>query len=209
LLDRSGPLLPTETLLITMIHRFLLLALLLVLGARAQSPLDRIHLDYQQERLRLVRANSTPKAQEELAAQFIDKLRRFLAADARGMDRFNGRLMLVDYLLSLGKRDDAVAELEKLDAEQAPALILAAAAEFASYLNLDTLREQWITAAIANPQKFEDRMALGTQLITRLLEIERGTKIFDDALAAAVDDERRATVQWHRAVATREREDVP
>ena len=46
--------------------------------------------------------------QRKLAGQFADKLEAFLAK-ATGDDRFNARLMLVGYRLSLGEREKAEA----------------------------------------------------------------------------------------------------
>src|SRR5262249_55665837 len=70
-------------------------------------------------------------------------------------------------------------------------------------------REQLIAKALAKQAPLEERMAMARVLMTLLHEVERGEKIFSDALAAAGDDEARALVRWHRADALRTREDLP
>ncbi|MEM7198930.1 MAG: TlpA disulfide reductase family protein [Planctomycetota bacterium] len=181
--------------------------------ARAQeggsgTPLDALHEAYQQERLKLLQGSAGFEAMRELTEGFVTKLAKFVAEDAKGTDRHNGRLMLVDYRLSLGQREQATEALLELDAESAPALALAGAAEFAKYLDLQETRAAWIEAALAKKESFENRMALGMHLMTRLEEIEQGEAVFAAAFAAAGDDEARARVRWYQAAALREREDL-
>src|SRR5690606_1541819 len=121
----------------------------------------------------------------------------------------NGRLLLADILLNTGQEDRAREVLGAIDAKTAPPLELAAAAEMAGMLGMQTERDAWIDAAVAKPAAFEDRMALAMFLMTRLVEVEKGEAIFDAARDAAKDDEERAQVLWYRAAAIREREDLP
>lgn len=173
------------------------------------SPLRELHDAYQQDRMKLVRSGAGFEDQRELTDAFVEKLSLFLKNDARGDDRFNARLMLVDYLLSLGKRERAVTTLRALDPARAPAMILVGAAQFAGHLELDAERTAWIDAAVTKREPFEIRMSLAMQLMTRLQEIDKATQIFDQALASAKDDEQRARVRWFMASAIREREDLP
>lgn len=172
------------------------------------SPLDQMHEAFQQERLKLVERGAGIDEQRKLAAGFADKLETFLGT-AQGSDRFNGRLMLVDYRLVLGQRDKAKAALKGIDPNTSPALVLAAAAEFAGILQLDQDRKRYLDAALKAKAPFEERMALGMQLMTRLSEVEMGEQVFADARKAARDDEQRAKVGWFWAMAVREREDLP
>lgn len=179
-------------------------------GSAAQAPgskLAALHDTYQQDRMRLAKEGASFGAIQKLTEDFADRLEKFLGG-ASGVDRFNGRLMLVDYRLSLGQRDRAVEALQALDARQAPALILVGAAEFAGHLGMDSERRAWIDAAIAKKESFENRAALATHLMTRLLEVNKGELIFEQALAEARTDEDRAKVMWYRGVALREREDL-
>jgi len=175
----------------------------------AESPLRALHDSYQQDRMKLVRAGGGFEEQRTLTETFVSKLDDFLENRARGNDRFNARLMLVDYLLSLGHRDRAISTLRKLDPESAPAMTLVGAAQFAGYLELESERTAWIEAAVAKNEPLELRMSLAMQLMTRLLEIDRAKQIFDRALAEAKNDEDRARVRWFIAAANREREDLP
>ena len=180
-------------------------------GAAQPAPpsgeLDKLLDQFQQDRLRLVETSAGFEAQQKLSVEFAATLEEFLGR-AKGMDRFNARLMLVDYSLSLGKRDKAVSVLTALDSKAAPALTLASAAEFAKHLQLDDQREAWIEAALAKAESFENRMALGMHLMTRLEEVERGERLFEQAFKQADGDEQRAKVRWYQAAALREREDL-
>ena len=178
-------------------------------GQNTSGALDKLHDAYQQDRMKMARAGASFEQQRKRTAEFAQRLESFLADEAKGLDRFNGRLMLVDYRLSLGERDKAQATLSKLDAAKAPVMILVGAAQFASILGMDTERQQWIDAAIAKDEGFSIKMSLAMQLMTRLQEIEKGEKILAEAFASARTNDQRAKVRWYEAMAIREREDLP
>ena len=192
--------------------RALLGILLLAMVASAQapgSPLAKLRDGYEQDRLKLVNAGASLEEQRQRATEFVNRLQRFLDEEAKGLELYNARLMLVDFRLSLGERERAVKTLRELDAKRAPIMILVGAAQFARFLGLQEERQKWIDAAIAKDEGFEIKMSLAMELMTRLQEIEKGQKILADAFAAAADDEERARVRWFEAMAIREREDLP
>ncbi len=143
-----------------------------------------------------------------MMASQIEELDQFLVHEARGDDRFNGRLMLVDLHLGLAQMDEAKAALLEIDVEQSPPTILLVAADFANQLNLADERGKWIEAALAKDAAFEERMELARILMTRLVEVDLGQAIFDQALLGATNDEDRARVLWFQSLTTREREDL-
>jgi len=149
------------------------------------------------------------EAVQELFSAQIRELQAFLADGAQGDDRFNGRLMLADRLASTGKFSEAQRALRALDSEACPALILLTAADMANRLQMQDLSKAWQTAALLKDAPLEDRMTMGMLLMTVFEDVPAGEKIFADAMAAAADDEGRATVAWFRAMAIREREDLP
>ena len=133
--------------------RALLGILLLAVVASAQAPgtrLAKLRDDYEQDRLKLVKASASFDKQRERARVFVDRLQRFLDQEAKGLERYNARLMLVDFRLSLGERKRAEKTLRELDAKRAPVMILVGAAQFAGFLGLQDERQKWIDAAIAN-----------------------------------------------------------
>ncbi len=174
--------------------------------SRGLSDLERAFEDQRQAALQDPGGN-LQQFTAMIAAQ-IEELGQFLVHEARGDDRFNGRLMLVDLHLSLAQMDEAKAALLEMDAEQSPPLILLVAADFAARLNLIDQRGKWIEAALAKDAAFEERMEVARILMTRLVEVDLGQAIFDQALAGATDDEDRAKVLWFQSLATREREDL-
>lgn len=194
-----------------------LLAVVLSLAAvaAAQTPppertLASLHAAFMEKRLQVMRNEGmSVKRHRELMAEFAAELASFLDKEAKGRDRFEARLMLTDTYLGIGDEAKAKATLTGFDVAESPALLLVEAARLAGLIGLDDQRGKWIDAALAKSMPFEDRMQVGMHLMTALQEIERGEKVFDDALAAASDDEARAKVGWYRAAATREREDLP
>lgn len=187
----------------------LFLSVALLAQARVPpGPLAELHERYEQQRLQLVKQGASFEDLRDLTLEFTKQLEDFLAQRARGDDVFNARLMLVDYLLSIGERERAVARLRELDPAAAPPLILVGAAQLAAHLGLDAERDRWVDAAIAKKDSLQNRMALATHLATRLLEPEKAEKIFAEALQQAKDDEARAEVEWYRALAIAEREDL-
>ncbi|GAB4160148.1 MAG: hypothetical protein Fur0037_27130 [Planctomycetota bacterium] len=147
--------------------------------------------------------------QRKLLSRQADELRAFLEHEARGDDRWNGRLMMADLRMGLSDREGALQALASIDQEAAPALILLAAADIAAHLARSDLRNTLLDAALAKEAPPEDRLAMARLLLTSLREVEKGEQIFAKALADAKDDEARAFVRWHHADATRDREDLP
>ncbi|MHC4076988.1 MAG: TlpA family protein disulfide reductase [Planctomycetota bacterium] len=142
-------------------------------------------------------------------ARHAQDLEEYLAREAKGAERFDGRFMLVNAYLRLGKRDQAKATLAALDVGAAPALSLLNGAAWAERLQMKKTRGQWIDAALRKPAGFRERMEVATFLMTRLVEVARGEQVFDAAYKKAKDDGGRARVLWHRSLAIREREDLP
>lgn len=186
---------------------FLLLALTSPLFA--QSPLAELQKRFAAEAQKLDQSRPSAEQREALLQQQVAQLLKFVGDDAKGDDRWNGRLMLADLHLFLGERAKAAAALQGIDTKEAPALALIAAAFTAQRLNLKTERAAWIDAALAKPAPQSDQLAMARLLSTVLHEVPRGDAMFDAALAAAKDDEQRALVRWHRADAKRDREDLP
>jgi peroxiredoxin len=176
----------------------------------AQQPLAEIRAGFDADREALMRERQgrvTFQDVKTLAEKHTRTLEKWLPT-ATGADAANGRLLLTNIYADIGEEERARAVLKALDVGGAPALELAAAAEMATRLGLGAERTRWIDAALAKEAPFEDRMALGLYLMTRLVEVEKGEAIFDAALAVAADDEGRARVRWYRAAALREREDL-
>ena len=163
-----------------------------------------------QDRLKKVRRQTpySPKnVQAEMARQIQD-LEKFVASEAKGRERYDGRFLLVSSYLRSRKQDKAKAALLKLDPKTTPPIPLLNGAVWCERLRLTETRGQWIEAALKKTMNFDQRMAVATFVMTHLLEVKRGEKIFADALASAKDDEQRARVMWAMAKATREREDL-
>lgn len=143
-----------------------------------------------------------------LATKHSARLEIFIAEVAKGRDLVNARLMLTNIFMDVGERAKAKTSLAKLPEDQASALDFITAAEFAQTLGDQSQRDRWVKMAIASEASFEDRMALGIVLMTRMVEVEKGEKIFAEALQAAEGDEAKSKVLWYHAAATREREDL-
>lgn len=187
----------------------LFLSVLLAAPVAAQRSLREVQETFTQRRIELARKGQPTLAQhKELLTSFAKELETFLAKEAQGDDRYNGRLMLADLHLGLGQREAAKAALLALDVEAAPGLLVLAGADLAGRLGLAKERAAWIAKAMERTTEFTQRMALGMRLLTVMQELELGQKVFDEALARATDDEQRATVLWYLADATRQREDV-
>jgi peroxiredoxin len=179
--------------------------------ARAQNDLESLQRQFAAERDALIAEKEgrvTFADVKALAQRHAKSLATFLEKDARGLDLVNGRLMLTNIQIDVGDQDAAKKTLGQLDTEAAPALELLTGAEMAQMLGMQAERDAWIDLALRKETPFEERMALGMFLMTRLLEVERGNQLFDQALATAKDDEQRARVLWYKASALREREDL-
>ena len=176
--------------------------------ARAQRSLAHLQQKFVAESRQLGGEPSRAQRAELLGRQIKD-LTAFVQNEAKGDDRWNGRLMLADLHLAAGDRTGAGAALKDIDAEQAPALLLITAATMAQHLGLAEQRDAWIGKALAKEAPLPDRLAMGRMLMTVLEDVDRGEGLFAAALAAASTDDDKAFVRWTRADALRDREDLP
>jgi peroxiredoxin/CheY-like chemotaxis protein len=189
-------------------HRLPLLLLLLALcpAVNAQRTLADVQRQFAAAVQRLG-PRPTREQQEELRRSLIPQLRTFLDQEAKGDDRWNGRLMLADFQLSLGDGKEAAATLRSIDAGEAPALVLLTGATMAQHVGLTEQRDAWVAAAVGKPAPLPDRLAMARLLLGVLHEPARSEELFAAALAAAGSDEEKALVRWHRADAMRDIED--
>ncbi len=183
---------------------------LVCLPLPAQQGFAEIQAQLERERIEMVRGKQGRVSLDdfrELADRHSTVLEKFLER-ARGTEAANARLMLTDIHLQIGNPDRAKQVLAGIDPQTTPGIELLTAAEIAQSLGMDGERKRWIQIALAKASPFEERMAMGMILMTRLVEVERGEQLFAAAYAAADDDDSRARVLWFQANATREREDV-
>ncbi|MGE3174842.1 MAG: TlpA family protein disulfide reductase [Planctomycetota bacterium] len=155
--------------------------------------------------------DQTPTRDQELTLRRrqVEELGSFLQHEAKGNDRWEGRLMLADMNLQLRQRDAAVTALAGMDTDGAPPLMLLAAADMALAIEAGELGDTLIQHALDREASLEERMEMAKVLMTRLRMVERGEAIFAAALGAAADDEQRALVRYYQCEAIREREDIP
>ncbi|MEY4672354.1 MAG: AhpC/TSA family [Planctomycetota bacterium] len=190
--------------------RVLTSAVLLILAplAAAQETFARLQQRFGMQWEQLQRAESPTREQR---ATLMEQQERELAAfleQARGDDRWNGRLMLADIRIGRGNRKGALEALAAVDRSEASGMLLLTAAEMAQRLQDKPLRAALVEAAMAQKAPLEERMAMARVLMTLLREVPLGERIFAEALAAAKDDAARAEVRWHQCDAIREREDL-
>ncbi|MHC5063195.1 MAG: TlpA family protein disulfide reductase [Planctomycetota bacterium] len=179
--------------------------------APAQVTLRSLEDAFAKDREALIKSKSGQVSFADIKALAKDhsqRLEQFVANCKDSRDRVNGRLMLTNIYLDVGEREQAKASLDKIAPEEAGAMELLTGAEFAEILGEKQKRDQWVDMAIAKDAPFEERMAAGMFLMTRLVEVEKGENIFTAALGEAVGDEDKSKVLWYRAAAIREREDL-
>jgi len=189
----------------------ILLALLAVAVCADGTPAQRSLADLQQKFVtesRQLGGEATRAQRADLLVRHTKELATFVDSEAKGDDRWNGRLMLADLQLANGDRPAATAALRGIDPQQAPALLLVTAATMAQHLGMSEQRDAWIGAALGKDAPLQDRLAMARMLTTVLREVERGEGLFAAALAAASTDEDKAFVRWHRYDALRDREDL-
>ncbi len=190
---------------------FCLVAALLAIAAPTQNSLAELEQAFHAERQAMIKSKAGRVSLEDikgLANKHSARLETFIADVAKGRDLINARLMLTNIFMEIGERSKARNSLAKLPVTEASALDLITAAEFAQELGLRDQRDRWVELAIATKAPFQDRMALGIVLMTRMVEVAKGEKIFADALKTARGDEQKSKVLWYHAAATREREDL-
>lgn len=180
----------------------------LPIGLAAQRSLADVQRAFVDEARQLGQEPSR-SARAELRTKQIRTLSTFVADEATGDDRWNGRLMLADLQLANDDGAAAAATLRTIESKEAGALLLVTAATMAQGLGLQELRTTWVSAALTKEAPLLDRLAMGRLLMTVLREVDRGEGVFATALAAAPTDEDKAFVRWHRADALRDREDLP
>jgi hypothetical protein len=183
--------------------------LLVAAALPAQTTLAELQKQFAGEAMTLAARSPSREQRDQLLARHQEQLAKFVAEQAKGDDRWNGRLMLAELALQSGNRKAAGTELAAIAPAEAPAMVLVSAAAMAQHLGQKDLRTRLLDAAIGKPAPLDDRLAIARLLLTILVEVERGEKLFSDALAAAKDDEERALVRFHRADAMRDREDLP
>ncbi len=157
----------------------------------------------------LAKTSADPEAYQAAVKAYEAALRKHLQAKAKGREKCETRFNLVSLLMFSGRHDAAKTALDEFDVAKASSVDCAIAAVMAQDLRLQDKKTQWIAAALRKPSTFEERMELGTVLMTALYEIDKAEALFDAALEAAKDKESKARVTWHIAKATREREDLP
>ncbi len=188
-------------------------ALLLGAGSlRAQDQLSDLQRQFAAERDQLIQAKAGKVEFDDvkaLAEKQAKVLAKWLDAHPDSPDAIDGRLMLTNIYMDVGQHDTAKQVLGAIDPAKASALQLATAADMAQGLGMDEQRNAWIDAAVGKDAPLEERMALATFLMTRLVEIEKGEAIFTAATAAAKSDEERAEIAFYRATAISRREDLP
>ncbi len=177
-------------------------------GLTAQQTLKGLEHRFRSEAQQLGQQASRDQ-RETLLNRHVSELRTFVAKNAKGDDRWNGRLMLADLELVRGKRADASAVLKEIDIAQAPAMVLVTGASMAQHLQMKELRDSWVKAAIKKQAPLMERLAMARMLMTVLQEVQHGEKLFTDAIANAEDDDQKSLVMWHRADTLRDREDLP
>jgi peroxiredoxin len=193
--------------LVSIALTLLLTAFLDAQDAAPQRTLDSL---VRENRAAIAKAaqSDDPDAYDEAVAHFCRALGEYLEHEARGEEKHETRFQLVFALMSGGKRDAAQKVLAKFDAGKASCVSCGEAAYLASTLSMGKEYEKWIVIALAKPASAVHRMELGVLLMSKLRKPKLGEKLFADALRAARGDEAKARVLWHRARATREREDV-
>ena len=177
--------------------------------ATAQRTLAELERRFRDEVQQLAATSPSREQRQQQLDRHVERLRAFVADEAQGDDRWNGRLMLADLELARGGRDAAAAALRGIDAAAAPGMVLVTAAAMAQHLQLTEQRDAWVAAAVGKDAPLPERLAMARLLMTVLGEITHGEAIFAKALQGADDDEQRAYVRWHRADALRDREDLP
>lgn len=184
--------------------------LVLATISAAQDPAPQRTLDgliqYHQKR---IAQSKTVEGQRKAIGTYVAALKEYLRDEAKGEEKNETRFALVGALLAANDPDEAKTVLKAFAPDKASALSCAGGAFLALQLQLKAEYEAWVKIAIAKKSSFADRMELGVQLMSHLLKPELGAKLFDAAIEAAKNDEDKAQVLWHRARATREREDVP
>lgn len=188
----------------------------LVATAAAQKPaeprtLAGLNQAFAAQRDALYANGKAPTRAEEqtLLARQLDELESFALHEAAGDDRWAARLQLAERALQQRQKERAQKAVAALAGDGVPGLARLDAAVFALQLGDAATKDRLVETALRETKDIAARIQLARVLMTSLRDVPRGEAIVAEALAAATDDEQRATVRWHAAAATREREDLP
>lgn len=189
---------------------------LVVAAASAQKPaeprtLASLNQAFAAQRDALYANGKAPTRAEEqaLLQRQLDELESFAMHEAVGDDRWAARLQLAERALQQRQKERVEKAVAALAGEGVPGLARLDAAVFAQQLGDAATRDRLVETALRETKGAEARIQLARVLMTSLRDVARGEAIVAECLAAATDDEARATVRWHAAAATREREDLP
>lgn len=151
----------------------------------------------------------TRAEEQQLLTRQLDELEAFAAHEAKGEDRWAAQLMIAERAMHLRLKERSRKAVEVLLGDGVPGLARLDAAVFAVQLGDQDARDRLVARALEETTDPVPRLQLARILMTSLRDVAAGEKIVADALAAATDDEQRATVRWYACEATREREDLP
>lgn len=180
-----------------------------ILPAQRVAPLRTLEGIMAQYQAEMAKASADPKAYKAVVKNYEAALREYMKDEAKGGEKCQTRFALVSLLMYSGRLDDARSTLGDFQVGIANSVLCAQAAAMAQELQLPGKKALWIKAALGKRGSFEERMKLGTILMTALYEIKAAETLFKDALSNASDKPSKARVIWHIAKATREREDLP
>ena len=184
-------------------------SLFLAIAATAQRTLEAMQRQLVEKQAELrKKGDLSMEAQKKLLIEQAEAMTKFLADEAKGLDRHNGRLYLTDLWIGCGDTAAAKRSITAIEAEAAPAHVLTRAAMFAKRLELKDECNQWIDLAIKKATDPAERLGVAKDLCTLLHEPKRGEELFAKALEEAKDADQKAKVTWFMALTMREREDV-
>lgn len=179
------------------------------LAAQDQPPRRTLDGIMAQHQAAMAKASTDPAAYKAAVKNYETALREFLRHEAKAGEKCRTRFALVSLLMYSGRIEAAKATLGDFQVAIASGVLCAQAAAMAQDLQLPDKKALWITAALGKPGTFEERMELGSILMTALNETRKADSLFSAALKSAPDKAGKAKVTWYIAKATREREDLP
>lgn len=181
-----------------------------ILSAQEAAPQRTLQSLLAENRAAITKASRSddPAAYDKAVAHFCRALGEYLEHEAKGEEKHETRFQLVFAWMSAGKRRKAQKVLAEFDAAAASSVNCGEAAYLASTFRMTKEYEAWIEVALAKRSTLAERMELGILLMAKLRKPKLAETLFDTALRAAKGDTAKAEILWHRARATREREDV-
>ncbi len=148
----------------------------------------------------------------EVVNAWTPKLKKFIENEAKDADRYNGRLMLADWHMSVFDLPAAQAALRGIDPKTTPPLPLLMAAATAARMRMSEEQKEWTRLAVAKARDdapLEERMSMASLLLTALQDVPAGEAILANAIKSARGDEEKARVRFMAAEVSRDREDLP